>query len=71
MAVATSWSSAPAEISQALWSKLSTLYATPNDIDLYPAGLAESKLPGAHVGPTFACIIGRQVEMKYSLYLIL
>ena len=43
MTKATSWNSAPAEISQALWSKLSTLYATPNDIDLYPAGLAETK----------------------------
>ena len=62
MAPATSWNSAPAEISQTLWSKLSTLYATPNDIDLYPAGLAESKVPGAHVGPTFSCIIGRQVK---------
>ena len=64
MAAATSWRSAPAEISQALWSKLSTLYATPNDIDLYPAGLAETKLPGAHTGPTFSCIIGRQGKMK-------
>ena len=64
MAVANSWNSAPAEISRALWSKLSTLYATPNDIDLFPAGLAETKLHGAHVGPTFACIIGRQGDIK-------
>ena len=60
MSTATSWSTAPAEIPQTLWSQLSNLYASPNDIDLFSAGLAETPLPGAHVGPTFACIIGRQ-----------
>ena len=60
MIMATSWSSAPTEIPQALWNQLSDLYTSPNDIDLFPAGLAETPLPGAHVGPTFACIIGQQ-----------
>ena len=59
---ATSWSSSPAEITQNLWKKLSELYTSPNDIDLFSAGLAETHAPGAEVGPTFACIMGQQVQ---------
>ena len=62
---ATSWGSSPAEIPQTLWKKLSELYTSPNDIDLFSAGLAETHTPGAEVGPTFACIMGQQVQ--YSL----
>ena len=63
MPKACSWSSAPAEIPAHLWAKLSDLYEAPSDIDLWSAGLAETPLNGAHVGPTFACIIGRQVTI--------
>merc|ERR1719305_1460339 len=62
MSKACSWSSPPSEISAALWDKLSALYEAPSDIDLFSAGLAETPLAGAHVGPTFACIIGRQFK---------
>ena len=31
-----------------------------DDIDLFPGAITERILPGATVGPTFACIIGRQ-----------
>ena len=62
MPKACSWSSAPAEIPAHLWAKLSNLYEAPSDVDLWSAGLAETPLSGAHVGPTFACIIGRQVN---------
>ena len=67
MPKACSWSSTPAEIPAHLWDKLSDLYEAPSDIDLFSAGLAETPLKGAHVGPTFACIIGRQVNLLLTI----
>ena len=39
-------SSRPSEISEENWSLLSRLYRSPNDIDLYTAGLAEEHEQG-------------------------
>lgn len=45
---------------------LASLYANVDDIDLFTGGLMERPLDGAQVGPTFACIIGRQFELLRS-----
>ena len=39
------------------------VYKSPNDIDLYPAGLAEAALPGGILGPTFSHMIGDQFRV--------
>ncbi|XP_066268393.1 peroxidasin homolog [Branchiostoma lanceolatum] len=41
-------------------AKLANLYSHVDDIDLFAAGLAERSVPGGLLGPTFACLIGRQ-----------
>jgi hypothetical protein len=43
--------------------KLESLYPDINDVDLWIAGLAESRLPGGCVGETFAAIITKQFQL--------
>ena len=57
---ACSWDDCPSNIPYDLWQKLSTLYDSPSDIDLFTGGLAENVIAGANMGATFGCIIGRQ-----------
>ena len=47
-------------ISPELVSQLQDVYADPEDVDLYIAGLLETHVDGGLVGPTFACIIADQ-----------
>ncbi|KAK3589591.1 hypothetical protein CHS0354_043052 [Potamilus streckersoni] len=39
---------------------LKQVYSHPDDIDLFTGGLSENFIPGCSVGPTFACILGKQ-----------
>ena len=36
------------------------IYDTPEDLELFSAGISETPVPGGLLGPTFTCIIGRQ-----------
>ena len=56
----TSFRSRPREISSSDWSKMAGVYSSVNDIDLITGGLAESPVSGGVVGPTLACILGKQ-----------
>ncbi|XP_076349865.1 peroxidase-like isoform X2 [Tachypleus tridentatus] len=42
--------------------KYAQIYKHPDDIDLWSGGISERRLPGAMIGPTFACIIARQFD---------
>lgn len=42
--------------------KLRSYYGHPGNLDLWVGGIVEKVIPGALVGPTFACIIGEQFK---------
>lgn len=45
-----------------LADRLATIYETVDDIDLLVGAVAERATKGAFVGPTLACILGRQFQ---------
>lgn len=57
---ATSFDDLAREIPPEVISRFKRIYATVDDIDLFPGGLSERPLQGGLVGPTFACIIAIQ-----------
>lgn len=57
---ANTWEDLTRELSPEVIVRFKTIYASPDDIDLFPGGLSEYPVKGGLVGPTFACIIGLQ-----------
>ena len=64
----TSWTQRPIEMSPEMWLRFRALYRNVDDIDLYPAAIAENPVDrDALLGPTFSCLIGLQFHnLKYG-----
>lgn len=60
---ASFFSMPPGEFPTDVWNKLSKVYETPSDIELFPGGMSETRMEGALVGPTFACLINTQFKL--------
>ncbi|CAH1786066.1 unnamed protein product [Owenia fusiformis] len=56
------WKKKPAEIPEAIWGKLPSIYTHVDDIDIFTGGISEVLVPYGAVGPTFACLLGKQFE---------
>ena len=41
---------------------LEKLYVFPENVELFVAGVLETPLPGASMGPTFSCLMGKQFQ---------
>ncbi|XP_050297990.1 uncharacterized protein LOC126737238 [Anthonomus grandis grandis] len=57
---ASTWEDLSREIPQDTIQRLKSIYASVDDIDLFPGGMSERPLQGGLVGPTFGCIIAIQ-----------
>jgi len=64
----SSFSQKPIEMSREMWFRFQSLYKRVDDIDLYPAAIAENPVDSdALLGPTFSCLIGLQFHnLKYG-----
>lgn len=57
---ATTWEDLSREIPTEVINRFKKIYASVDDIDLFPGAMTERPLQGGLVGPTLACIIGIQ-----------
>lgn len=57
---ATTFEDLSREMAPEVIARLKRIYASVDDIDLFPGGMSERSLQGGLVGPTFACIIAIQ-----------
>ena len=56
----TAWSQMSNEMRPGAAEKIQSLYASPDDVDLYIAGVSENPVADGIVGPTFSCILSEQ-----------
>ena len=57
-----SWSDRPSNIPAAQWANLQAIYNSPNDIDLFTGGLAETLEGNGLTGKTFQCLMEKQFK---------
>lgn len=57
---ATTFEDLSREMAPEVIARMKRIYASVDDIDLFPGGMSERPLQGGLVGPTFACIIAIQ-----------
>lgn len=55
---ARSWKDLAGSFTNQTLQKYAQIYASPDDIDLWSAGISERPSPGSMVGPVFGCLIG-------------
>jgi peroxidase len=55
---ARNWNDLAGSFNNETLQKYIQTYSTPDDIDLWSAGVSERPLPGSMVGPVFGCIMG-------------
>jgi len=55
---ARSWNDLADAFTNNTLHKYTQVYASPDDIDLWSAGVSERPVPGSMVGPVFGCIMG-------------
>ncbi|EFX81607.1 hypothetical protein DAPPUDRAFT_317231 [Daphnia pulex] len=61
------WNDLAGSFTNETLQKYSKTYATPDDIDLWSAGISERPLPGSMVGPIFGCIMGETFKnLRYG-----
>lgn len=63
----TTWEDLHGVMANKSIKEYSSIYSSPEDIDLWSGGVTEKPLPGSMVGPIFACILGRQFHnLRYG-----